>query len=234
MNRLGILLIAISAAGCKKTVKNEEVEGFIKHRTEELGLPGAKVSCPKGVDAKLGTKFECTVELGGKPYILVATITKVEGLKLDMDTAWKDGEAVISEKLEAALAKDLSEQFGTDVAIECGDILRFLDAERAVACDLTAGATKAKVLVTFDDKLVPTTWKLDPQLLSKKKLEAVLIEPVRAKTSPGVAVQCGTEPLMPRPADGVVRCSIAEGDKQAPLEVDVDEELNVKGWRVAG
>lgn len=233
MNKLPLVVIVVASLGaCKKSVKNEDVEAFIKKRTEELGLAGAKVGCPKGVEAKVGNKFDCTVELEGKTYLLTATVTSVDGSKLNIDTAWKDGAAVISSKMNTGIGQELSNQFGTPVQVACGEPLRFLDKDRNVTCDLTAGATKAKVVVTFDESLTPTKWKLDPQLLSKKKLEEILTEPVRAKTSPGVAITCGNEPLISRPADGNVWCQIAEGDKAAKLKVAVDEELAVKNWEV--
>lgn len=166
--------------------------------------------------------------------MLVATITKVDGKKLDMETKWKDGEAVMSGKLGPAVGGELSKQFGVPVTVDCGkDALRFLDPQRNVRCDLTAGDTKAAVILTFDEKLTPTNWKLEPQLLAKSKLEQILTEPVRAKTSPGVAVTCGDQPLMVRNPDGIVWCEVAEGDKKAKLEVQVDEDLQVKSWKVA-
>jgi hypothetical protein len=234
MKRLSIVVLVLAAGACKKKVDTADFEGRLKKRTDELGLTGATVSCPKGVEAKEGQNFECSVSIGGRSYVLVATVTKVDGKELGMDTRWKDGEAIITAKLAPPLSEELGKQFGTAVTIDCGkDAMVFLDKSRNVTCDLAAGDTKAKVLITFDDKLVPTTWKLDPQLLAKAKLEGILLEPVRAKTSPGVAVTCGDKPLLPRPADGTVWCELAEGDKKAKLKVAVDEELQVKGWEVA-
>lgn len=235
MTRLSILVvIGLAAGGCKKKVDSKDFESRLKTRTEQLGLTGAVVSCPKGIEAKEGQSFECTVNVGGKDYTLVSTITKVDGKELGMDTKWKDGDAIITSKLAPALGEELSKQFGTQVTTDCGkDAMRFIDKDRNLTCDLTAGDTKAKVVVTFDDKLAPTSWKLDPLLLAKAKLEGLLTEPVRAKTSPGVAISCGDQPLLARPADGVVWCEIAEGEKKAKLKVLVDEDLKVKSWEVA-
>jgi hypothetical protein len=223
-----------SVTACKKKVDSADFEGRLKKRTDELGLAGATVSCPKGIEAKEGQSFDCSVTVGGKAYVLVATITKVDGKELGMDTKWKDGEAIITSKLAPALGTELGKQFGTAVTVDCGkDAMVFLDKARNVTCDLAAGDAKSKVLVTFDDKLVPTNWKLDPQLLAKAKLESILTEPVRAKTSPGVAVTCGDKALLVRPADGTVWCEIAEGEKKAKLKVAVDEEMQIKSWEVA-
>jgi hypothetical protein len=234
MKKLSIVVMLLASGACKKKVDTADFEGRLKKRTDELGLAGATVSCPKGVEAKEGQTFECSVSVGGRSYVLVATVTKVDGKELGMDTKWKDGEAVITGKLAPALGGELGKQFGTPVTVDCGkDTMVFLDKARNVTCDLAAGDTKAKVVITFDDKLNPTTWKLDPQLLAKSKLEGILTEPVRAKTSPTVAVTCGDKPLLPRPADGTVWCEIADGAKKAKLKVAVDDDLQVKGWEVA-
>jgi hypothetical protein len=234
MKRLSIVVMLLGIGACKKKVDTGDFEGRLKKRTDELGLTGATVSCPKGVEAKVGQSFECSVSIGGRSYVLVATVTKVDGKELGMDTAWKDGEAIINAKLAPALGTDLGKQFELPVTVDCGkDAMLFLDKARNVTCDLTVADAKAKVIVTFDDKLVPTAWKLDPQLLAKTKLEGILLEPVRAKTSPTVTVTCGDKPLVPRPADGTVWCEIADGAKKAKLKVAVDEELQVKGWEVA-
>ncbi len=235
MNRYPVVLLLLASSGaCKKSVDTADFESRIKTRTEELGITGATVSCPKGIEAKTGASFECAITAGGKTYTLATTITGVEGKQLSMDTKWKDGEAVLPAKLAPALGEELSKQFGTPVTTDCGkDVLVFVDKSRNVTCELSAGETKSKVLVTFDDKLNPTTWKLDPQLLAKDKLEGILIAPVREKLSPTLELTCGNAALLPRPADGVVWCEIAEGDKKQKLKVDVDENLKVTHWETA-
>lgn len=231
MKRAGFVVTILAASvGCKKKVDSADFEQRLTKRTEEIGLVGAKVSCPKDVAAKAGASFECNVDIGGKTYPLVATIKSAEGNDLQMDTAWKGGEAVLSAKLEPAVAAQLSEQLGTPVTLSCGEPLRFLDAKRNVSCDMSAGTTKAKAVMTFDAELSPTAWQLDPPLLAKSKLEATLTPSVREKTAATVNVDCGKDPLLVRPADGNVFCTIAGGDEQAKIRVSVDEGLKVTGW----
>jgi hypothetical protein len=224
--------VLAAAGGCKKSVKNDEVEAFVQRRATELGIPNAKASCPSGVEAKVGASFDCKIDIDGTTYVLVATITSLEGTKLSIDTAWKDGEAVISSKLSAALSGELSTQMETPVKVECGEPLRFLDKDRNVACDLVAGSTKAKLLVTFDDNLAPTNWKVQPPLLAKAALERLLTDPVRSKTSAAVTVACGDEPLLARPADGIVWCQASDGDRAAKIQVEVGPDLVVTRWQL--
>lgn len=232
MKHLPILLLLVSATACKKSVDAKDFESRIVKRTEELGIQGAKVSCPKGVEAKEGNSIDCKVEIDGKSYVLVSTITKVDGKQLGMDTKWKDGEAVISGKLGPVLTKALGEEFGTEVAIDCGEPLRFLDAERRVTCDLAAGETKAKVAVTFDAKLVPTDWKLEPRLIGKAKLEGLLTKRMQEQV-PNATVTCGAQGLFPRPPDGIVKCEAVAGSDKMGLAVEVDEDLQIKRWSKA-
>jgi hypothetical protein len=233
MKTVWVLAGVLAAAGCKKSVKNDEVEAFVKRRAADLGMQNAKASCPSGVEAKVGTSFDCKLEIDGKTYVLVATITSVEGTKLAIDTAWKDGEAVVSSKLSAALAGELSNQMETPVKVECGEPLRFLDQDRNVACDLVAGSTKAKLLVTFDENLAPTNWKVHPGLLAKPRLEQLLIERVRTQTSATATVTCGDEPLLARPDDGIVWCQVTDGARSAKVEVEVGPDLVVTRWKFA-
>ncbi len=231
---MAIVMVLATAGGCKKTVKTAEVESWMKQRMTDLGIPTTKVACPKDIEPKEGKTFDCDVEVEGKPYTIVGTITKVESSKVNFDTAWKNAPSgvIIRSKLVPPLTDELSKTFATKVDIGCAEPLMFLDATRVATCDFTAGATKAKVVITFDDKLVPTGWKLDPPLLNRAKLEELLTPNVREKTAPTVMVSCGTEPLLPRPADGMVKCEASDGAKKVPLHVEVDADLNVKKWEV--
>lgn len=232
MNRLAIVLALAATSGCKKSVKTAEVETWMKARTTELGINASKVTCPKDIEPKEGKSFDCELDVEGKAYTIVGTITKVESSKVNFDTSWKNGAngVIIRSKLVPALVEDLSKTFATKVDIACAEPLLFLDAKRAATCDLTAGTTKAKLVVTFDDKLAPTGWKLDPPLLAKTKLEELLTTAVREKTAPNVNVTCGTEPLIARPADGFLACEAGDGTKKVQLKVEVDADLNVKRW----
>ncbi|MGE0546965.1 MAG: DUF4333 domain-containing protein [Kofleriaceae bacterium] len=232
MMKIAVILAVVAATACTRRVDSVDFENRLAKRTVELGLTGAKVSCPKGIEAKVGASFVCTIAVGGKSYELDATVTKVDGSELGMDTKWKSGDAVVSAKLEPMLGKDLSKSLGAPVTIACGEPLRFLDAQRKIRCDLSSGATKAGVFITFNAELVPTNWELDPMLLARTKLETILTEPVRAKTSAGVTIDCGKQAFIARPADGVVWCEAVEGDKRAKLKAMVNKDLGIDSWEI--
>lgn len=231
------LVAALAAVGCKSKVDTKGFEDTIRQRTSELGLHATKVTCPSDVEAKQGNVFTCQVELDGKKtYGLDVTLKSVDKASkhVNLDTAWHDGAAVQVAKLEPAVTDELSKQLGSPVTLKCGDEpLRFLDAQHKVKCQLTAGKTKSTATIDFDEGLKPTAWHLDPAILARAKLEEILTPSVREKTSPDVKVDCGPAAILSRPADGVVWCSIADGDKQAKIKVEIDDGLNVKRWDVA-
>lgn len=236
MNRLvpSVILAVAALPGCKKQLKTPEVEAWVKQRTVDLGINASKVTCPKNIAAKQGNTFECAVEVEDKTYTLVGTITSVVDSKVDFDTAWKNSTTgvIVRNKLVPPLTDELSKTFGTQVAIACGEPLLFLDAARSATCDLSAGASKSKLAITFNEKSVPTNWKLDPPLLSRTKIEEKLQTAVRAKTTPTVTVTCGAEPLLVRPADGVMTCDVVDGDKQAKVKANVTPDLQLTTWEV--
>jgi len=238
MNRLAMSLVVGGSlvAGCKKTVKTAEVETWMKSRTTELGINATKVTCPKNIEPKEGKTFDCEIEVEGKTYTIVGTMTKVESSKVNFDTAWKNGAngVIIRAKLQPALAEELTKQFGAKVDLACPEPLLFLDDKRATTCDFVAGATKAKITTTFDEKLSPTGWTLDPPLLAKKKIEELVTASVKEKVGPSATVECGTEPLIARPADGKLVCigKASENGKttESKLAIEIAPDLSITRW----
>lgn len=230
-----MLMLLGLGIGCKATVDTDNFEELLRGRTQELGLAGAKVHCPANVEASAGKKFTCDVAVGGASYALDVTVTSVDlkSRKANFDTAWHDGPAVAPAKLAAALTTELTKQLGGAVTIACGDEpLRFLDAKRHLGCKLAAGAVATSVDIEFDKDLNATAWHLDPPLLARAKLEAILAPAVREKTAPDVQIRCGTDEFVVRPADGVVWCAVTDGKHDGKLKVEIDDKLNVTRWEI--
>ena len=224
---------AVLATACDKTVDTKGFENTLRDKVTQMGLTASKVACPGNVKAKKGGVFVCAIEIAGKSYDLEVTITGIDGKRVDMDTKWKAGAMVVTSKLGPALTEELGKQLEAQVAIDCGaDALTLLDAKQQARCALTPGAAKRTVVITFDDKLVPTGWVLEPARLGRGKLEAVLAPSVKGKLGPEVAVTCGTDSLLMRPDDGFVMCDIGDGKQAAKIKVEVDKDLNVQRWDV--
>lgn len=235
--RARICALIILAAGCKPTVRSSELEADLGQRVTAMGLQATKVACPSGVEAKPGQVFTCQITLGAKTYALDVTITSVDKAKgkADFNTAWHDGPAVQTAKEEALLAGALTKDLGGAVALHCGDEpLAFLDSAYKLHCTLTAGDVKTKATFGFDAKTLDATdWHLDPPLVAKAKIEAVLAPAVHEKVPDDVVIDCGPAPFLLRPADGVLTCKATRGAETAALKIEVDADLQVKHWELA-
>jgi hypothetical protein len=64
--------------GCGKSVSASQVDHIEKSIAKSLG-PNAKANCPDDVDAKSGTKFDCTVTSGGESGTATVRLDNDEG-----------------------------------------------------------------------------------------------------------------------------------------------------------
>jgi uncharacterized lipoprotein len=89
MMRITVLasLVAMLLAGCssKATVKPDSAaESVVDVVSKQTGFHPADVHCPAGVEAKVGTQFDCHFTgPDGKPYTANMRITKVNGTEVD-------------------------------------------------------------------------------------------------------------------------------------------------------
>ena len=231
-------------AACKPSV-GKAIEANLGQKVTEMGLHASKLTCPDDVEAKPGQVFTCQVTLDAptgtskqaKTYAVDVTIKRVDLAKsiVDYDNAWHDGPAVQTAKAESMLAADLEKDLGGPLILSCGnEPIVFLDADHKLHCALTAGDVKTKATFSFDVKtLNPTDWHLDPPLIGKAKIEAVLTPAVHEKVPDDVVIDCGPAPFLLRPADGVLTCKVNRGGETASLKIEVDEGLNVKRWEIS-
>ena len=213
----------------EKTMKPAEVEAFLTKRLTELGVPPSKVTCPKDMEPTQGKKYECDAVIEGTSYTDVVTISKIDGNKVEYDNEWKRGEAVFRSKLQPAIEQLMSKEYGMPVTAACPEPLLFLDAQRNVTCELTAGTAKTKIAVAIDKDLNATSWSIDPKLVKSKVLADFLTNEVKAK-SPTMTVSCGEAPLIARPADGKIDCTGTDGDKTVPVHAEVSPDLSQVRW----
>lgn len=221
------VLSLLAVVNCKKTVKSEEVESFIKKRMVALGLPSATAVCPKGVSAKIGNTFLCDVGIDGETYKLKVTVIKV-----GVDTAWEKGEAIIATKLVPIAQSALGKELELPVVLACGkNTLLFIDAQRQVSCVLTADSVSTEVKFTFDETLAVKTWKLNPSLLNRAKVEAALVATVAQKAGV-VQVTCGQHAVVARPNDGKLVCEVNKAGEKRKITIEVTPELTLGAWQI--
>lgn len=87
---LGVLagLVALQLTGCGSTIKPDgaaqSVADLVSGQTS-FHLNASDVSCPSGVDAKVGGEFECHFTGPEGPYTAHLHITKVDGERVEYD-----------------------------------------------------------------------------------------------------------------------------------------------------
>jgi hypothetical protein len=82
-----VALLALTACSPKNTVKPEgAAKSVVDVVSGQTGFHPTDVSCPSGVEAKVGQEFDCHFTgPEGKPYTAHMRITKVDGQEVDFD-----------------------------------------------------------------------------------------------------------------------------------------------------
>lgn len=76
-----LTVVALLIAGCGSTIKPDgAAQSVVDLVKKQTGFTPTDVKCPEGVEAKVGTKFECKFTgPEGTEYTADMRITKVEG-----------------------------------------------------------------------------------------------------------------------------------------------------------
>lgn len=227
------LLAPLALVACKKSVDTKGYEKKLTSELEALGITAEKVECPKNASAEKGKSFVCKITIGGKTYDFEATVKGGDGDRVDMDTRWVDGKGIVSHKVETGVGAELTKAWGVDTKLDCGDRLRFLDANSQLTCKATAEDVSVDLTLDFDANLVATKWTAKPEPVGTAKLVELLGKSVQEKLGANVTVTCGEKKLLLVPADGVVMCEASDGTKAAKLQVQfAPGTTNLQGWEV--
>lgn len=220
MKLANVLVAVLALAACKKKLDTVGYEKKLRSELDALGITVEKVVCPKDISSKKGESFTCTITIEGKDYGFEATVTEIRGEQVDLSTRWVDGKGVVGVKLETAFAADLTQTLGVDTKVDCGDPLRFLDADGKVTCKATADGQTFDLKLSFDDKLVTTGSEMVPAPVSTKRLVEALAPAIQEKVGgDGLGVTCGDAVLTIVPPDGVVWCTANQGTSARKLKV---------------
>lgn len=69
--------------GCSKAVESSDVEKQVNQQlSAKVGQQLDDVSCPKDLDAKVGSKERCTIKADGQRYGTTVKVTDVQGSKV--------------------------------------------------------------------------------------------------------------------------------------------------------
>jgi hypothetical protein len=138
--------VALSACGAKE-IDDKKAEDFIaKSVREQVGAEVKSVTCPTGLTAKKGEKFECTVT-GSDGTTGKTTVTE----KDDQGNVSVSAPFVHVRNLEEQIAGGVGDQIGaSDVTVSCPEIIVGAKGE-VFECDATSGSDKAVIEVTQTD-----------------------------------------------------------------------------------
>lgn len=78
---VGLMALSLPACSGKSTIKPEgAAQSVVEVVSKQTGFHPTDVSCPSGVEAKVGAEFDCHFTgPEGKPYTAHLKITKVDG-----------------------------------------------------------------------------------------------------------------------------------------------------------
>jgi hypothetical protein len=154
------------AAGCSsgpKTVSQSDVESQISSKmTDASGNKPESVSCPKDLNATVGSTVDCSMKVKGQPYGVNVSVTGVDGDQAKFD--------MVETVDKAQVASDLSDQLTQQVghkpdSVSCPDNLKGTQGA-TLRCELTDGGQKYGVTVTVanvDGGDVNFNFKVDDQ-----------------------------------------------------------------------
>ena len=150
-------LAAVLIGGCGSTkIDGKKAEDLVaKSVREDIGAEVKSVSCPRGLTAKKGETFECTVT-GSDGTTGKATVTEKDA-KGNVEAS---APFVHVSNLEEQIAGGLSDQVGgSNVDVSCPEII-VGSKGNVFECDATSGSDKATVEVTQTDEQGNVRYKL--------------------------------------------------------------------------
>jgi hypothetical protein len=85
---IGVLVIVLVAANTKFIVADKTAGILSDGVSRQSGFTPTDVSCPSGVEAKVGATFDCHFTGPGGRYTSHMKVTKVDGDYVEFDMRW--------------------------------------------------------------------------------------------------------------------------------------------------
>ena len=149
--------LALFVTGCSQTIDGGDIEREVAAGVDDQQGVEAEVSCPDDIEAEDGGTFTCTA-------------TDSEGTEWDVSVVQQDADGnvewtmdVLNLRLvEDELAPKVSAEVGTDVTIECPEILVSSAQGSTVDCQATDSSGEAILRITTTDDEGNVEWELIP------------------------------------------------------------------------
>ena len=121
MKRILVAAIAIAAAAaCTAKAGGEQIEKKIVEIYAGQGLTVTKVTCPKSIEVKVGTKFTCQATFdSGETFNVEGTISSKDKSEFQYGVEITEPNYIAS-KLEKAITDGITEQRSAPKSVTCG------------------------------------------------------------------------------------------------------------------
>jgi hypothetical protein len=162
--------VLLVVAGCSfsagtsqdKTVAKADVADQISAKVnEKAGHKPQSVSCPADLRAAVGASLDCQMTDDGQTYGVNATVTSVDGDKVNFDIV----ETVNKDDVAKQITDQLTQQFGRTPDVTCPDNLKG-DVGATTRCQLQDQGTTYGVTVTvtsIEGNDIKFNFKVDDQ-----------------------------------------------------------------------
>ena len=162
LGALGLVTV-LFAGGCAAT---RSIDGHSAaaqigaNLARRFGGPTPQVSCPSGVTAKPGRRFNCTTILDGQPLEVTVTVATASG---EFRPAL-DAVVIVVADAQATLAAGVTRQVSQPATVTCGGGHRLLVEEpgQSFACTASVGGAKRPLDVRVTDASGHVTYTLGP------------------------------------------------------------------------
>jgi hypothetical protein len=137
---------ALGLTGCGTEIDSAKGERLIRRAvSEQVGADVRSVRCPKGLEARKGATFRCTVT-GRDGSTGQAVVTERD----DNGNVGIDAPFLHTGEVERLIAADLKHKVGDAVRVSCPEIVPVRRGGR-FTCDGRSGGSRARIAVTQVD-----------------------------------------------------------------------------------
>lgn len=233
-------VLLLGLAGCRASAKTEDLEKQLEAQLASQGMNG-QVSCPRGVEAKVGATFTCRLEIEKSTYDVDIVFTSMNATdatsgQLGFSASFSRGEALVRSVIERNLQQTFSDKLGASVEVSCGAEPLVFRQDGGVTCQLRNGKLVASATLAIEGtghKLEAKVTHIEPTLLGRKELEDGLRHEAKARLGSEIVIDCGPDDIVARPVDGIVRCRVSKGDDRMTLAATITPEAKLQGWTVS-
>lgn len=150
-------VLTVLVTGCSQTLEGGDIEREVAAGVDDQQGVEVEVSCPDDIEAEDGGTFTCTA-------------TDSEGTEWDVNVVQQDADGNVEWTMdvlnlglvEDELAPEVSAEVGTDVTVECPEVLVSSEQGSTVDCQATDDSGEGVIRITTTDGEGNVEWELNP------------------------------------------------------------------------